>query len=198
MTIRNSILLYKYSKWIILLLVIIISVMLFIPISISLSLPTFIGLLTVCVVGYTISNLISPVIIKWLLSNSKYPVILSKCFEYLSIRHGNELNSKDSYQIENFLKENKLNKTIDIHTFSDIYYLRFSDNALYYKGRSIQWKNIDSWKYAKIVKGRNYVDQISIVYKNEDEETKEMILDSYEMRIYSYELLIMMVAYTYR
>jgi hypothetical protein len=172
--------------------------MLFIPISISLSLPILIGLLIAFLAGYIISKLISTVIIKWLLSNSKYPAILSKCFEYLSIRHVNQLNTKDSFPIEKFLKENKLHKTIDIHTFNDIYYLRFSDNALSYKGSSIQWKNIDSWKYAKIGKGRNYVDQINIVYKNEDEQTKEMILDSYEMRIYSYELLIMMVAYTYR
>lgn len=189
MTIRNSILFYKYSKRAILLLIVII-VVLVLPIRFLLPLPPLVWLLIAFVVGFIISNLISPIIIKWLLSKSKYPIILSKCFEYLSIRYKSEFTTENNYNIERFLKENGLNKRIDIHTFSDVYYLKFSDLGLSFKNQSLQWNNIVSWKYKRVLEGRGYVDHVSI----EGGEVKKLSLNSYEMRIYSYELLIVIAA----
>lgn len=196
MTIRNSILLYKFCKWAILVLFILIVIRSGLTIRTPLSSSTVVALLITGTVGYIVTLLILPLLIKLLLVNSKYPVILSKCFEHLSIRYRSKFTSESNYNLEKFLRENGLNKHIDIHTFRDVYYLKFSDNGLSFKNQSLQWNNIVSWKYKRILAGKSYADQIDILYKNESGEVKKLSLNSYEMRIYSYELLIMMVAYT--
>ncbi|GAB0156978.1 hypothetical protein CHRYSEOSP005_22460 [Chryseobacterium sp. Alg-005] len=190
MTVRNSILIYQYVKILSLVLFILKGID-FIS-SLSFNPIIFVFILGIC---YALSELLGFLLIKILISFSKYPVILSKCFEKISYLHKDTSIQKNPFVLGAFLKDNKLDGTIDIHAFKDVYYLKFSENRLFYKEKSLQWKNIVSWKYERISIIRSNIDNIVFKYKGEDSQTKSMNLNSYEMRISSYELLILTVAF---
>lgn len=191
MTVRTSILIYRYIKIVILALFIYVGVDFIYPLLFN----TIIKIIFILGIGFILSELLGFLLIKFLISFSKYPDVLSKCFEKISYLHKDRNNQKTPFVIETFLIENKLDSTIDIHTFKDVYYLKFYENGLYYKGKSLQWKNVVSWKYKRIPKGRTITDNIVFTYKDENNQTKRMNLNSYEMHISSYELLILTVAF---
>ncbi|RKS98269.1 hypothetical protein [Chryseobacterium defluvii] len=194
MTVRNSILVYRYVKMVSLILLIIKGIDFTSPLTFN----TIIKIVFILGASYILSELFGFLLIKLLISFSKYPVILSKCFEKISYFHKDSNLQKIPFVIETFLKDNELNTTIDIHTFKDVYYLEFSESGLSYKGKSLQWKNVVSWKYKRMSKGRNNIDDIVFTYKNENNQIQNMNLNSYEMQIFSYELLIMTVAFYFK